>query len=150
VDTDAILPAVYLNLSDPQELAKNCMKGIDPEFSQKVRPGDIVVAEENFGCGSSREHAPLSLKAAGVGAVVARSFARIFFRNAFNIGLSIVECPEAVEDILDGDQLQIDVVSGTLQNLDRDNRYSLHPFPPFIQELIAAGGLMNYVMKDKT
>lgn len=149
IDTDAILPAIYLNLSDPQELAKHCMEGIDRGFPQKIRPGDIVVAGENFGCGSSREHAPLALKASGIGAVVARSFARIFFRNALNIGLSIVECPDGADEILDGDQLRIDVVAGLLLNLDRAKSYPLQPFPPFMQELIAAGGLMSYVMQGR-
>ncbi len=149
VDTDAILPAIYLNLSDPQELAKHCMEGIDPEFPKKLRPGDILVAGENFGCGSSREHAPLSLRAVGVGAVVARSFARIFFRNAINIGLSIVECSEVADEIEEGDQIQVDVISGRLSNLDRGKSYPLQPFPPFMQELIAAGGLMSYVMRGR-
>lgn len=147
IDTDAILPANYMNLSDPQELGRHCLEGLDPDFPRKLQAGDLLVAGSNFGCGSSREHAPLAIKAAGVGAVVAASFARIFYRNALNIGLPIVECPEAVEAVSTGDRLKIDLAAGLLLHLERGTSYRLPPFPPFMQELIAAGGLMSYVMR---
>jgi 3-isopropylmalate dehydrogenase/3-isopropylmalate/(R)-2-methylmalate dehydratase small subunit len=147
VDTDAIIPARYLNTSDPEELAKHCMEDADPEFPQKVSPGDVIVAETNFGCGSSREHAPIAIKAAGVSCVVAASFARIFYRNAFNMGLPILESPEASADIVTGDQLEIDLTTGTIVNKSRNLTYKAQPVPVFMQELVAAGGLIPYVMK---
>jgi 3-isopropylmalate dehydratase small subunit len=145
VDTDAIIPARYLNTSDPAELAKHVMEDADPEFPQKVKPGDIIVADKNFGCGSSREHAPIAIKAAGVEAVIAKSYARIFYRNAFNIGLAIFESPEAVDGIEEGDEVKIDVDRGVITNLTRGTEYKSTAFPPFMQELINAGGLINYV-----
>ncbi|MDN5364141.1 MAG: 3-isopropylmalate/(R)-2-methylmalate dehydratase small subunit [Eubacteriales bacterium] len=147
VDTDAIIPARYLNTSDPAELAKHCMEDADPTFPAKVKPGDIIVAGKNFGCGSSREHAPIAIKAAGVAAVVAASFARIFYRNAFNIGLPIFESPEAAERIEEGDEIEIDLDSGVIRNLTRNEEYQATAIPPFMQELLAAGGLINYVRK---
>jgi 3-isopropylmalate dehydratase small subunit len=147
IDTDAIIPARYLNTSDPKELAKHCMEDADSEFPQKVSPGDIIVAETNFGCGSSREHAPIAIKAAGVSCVVAASFARIFYRNAFNMGLLILESPEASADIVTGDELDIDLTTGTIFNKSRNLTYKAQPVPVFMQELVAAGGLIPYVMK---
>ncbi|MFP3870866.1 MAG: 3-isopropylmalate dehydratase small subunit [Syntrophobacteria bacterium] len=147
IDTDAIIPARYLNTCDPQELAKHCMEDIDPEFARRVSPGDIIVAERNFGCGSSREHAPIALKATGVACVVAASFARIFYRNAFNMGLPIVESAEAAVGIATGDELQLDLARGTILNQSRNCTYRVQPVPPFMQELLAAGGLIAYVMK---
>lgn len=147
VDTDAIIPARYLNTSDPAELAKHCMEDADPTFPAKVKPGDIIVAGKNFGCGSSREHAPIAIKAAGVAAVVAASFARIFYRNAFNIGLPIFESPEAAERIEEGDEIEIDLDSGVIRNLTRNEEYQATAIPPFMQELLTAGGLINYVRK---
>jgi 3-isopropylmalate dehydratase small subunit len=145
VDTDVIIPARYLNNADPAELAKHCMEDIDQEFVHKVKPGDLIVAEKNFGCGSSREHAPIAIKAAGVSCVIAKSFARIFYRNAFNIGLPILECPEAVEKIAEGDEIEVDLGKGVIRNLTKEEEYQARPFPPFMQELVAAGGLVNYV-----
>jgi 3-isopropylmalate/(R)-2-methylmalate dehydratase small subunit len=147
IDTDAIIPARYLNTSDPKELAKHCMEDTDSDFPQKVSPGDIIVAETNFGCGSSREHAPIAIKAAGVSCVVAASFARIFYRNAFNMGLPILESPEASADIVTGDELEIDLTTGTIVNKSRNLDYKAQPVPVFMQELLAAGGLIPYVMK---
>lgn len=147
VDTDAIIPARYLNTSDPDELAKHCMEDADPEFPKKVKPGDIMVAEKNFGCGSSREHAPISIKAAGVGCVIAKSFARIFYRNAFNIGLPIFESPEAADAISEGDEVAVDSVQGIIKNLTKNEEYQATPVPEFMQQIIAAGGLINYVAK---
>lgn len=145
VDTDAIIPARYLNTSDPAELAKHVMEDADPAFPQKVKEGDIIVADKNFGCGSSREHAPIAIKAAGVSAVIAKSYARIFYRNAFNIGLAIFESPEAVDGIEEGDEVKIDVNRGVITNLTKGTEYKSTAFPPFMQELINAGGLINYV-----
>lgn len=145
VDTDAIIPARYLNTSDPAELAKHCMEDADPEFYQKIKPGDMIVADKNFGCGSSREHAPIAIKAAGLSCVIAKSFARIFYRNAINIGLPIFESPEAVEGIAEGDEVQVDVANGRIINITRNQTYQATPFPPFMQQLIAVGGLMNFV-----
>ena len=145
VDTDAIIPATYLNTSDPAELAKHCMEDADPGFPDKVKNGDIIVAEKNFGCGSSREHAPICIKAAGVSCVIARSFARIFYRNAFNIGLPILESPEAVDGIAEGDEVKVDVDNGVIYNLTRGTSFKSTAIPPFMQELIDAGGLINYV-----
>ena len=145
VDTDVIIPARYLNSFDPQELASHAMVDIDPEFAGKVQPGDIIVARKNFGCGSSREHAPLCLKTAGVSCVIADTFARIFYRNAINIGLPIIECPEAAEGIDAGDQVEIDFDSGRIYNRTKGTEFQGQAFPPFMQELIAAGGLINYM-----
>ncbi len=149
IDTDAIIPARYLNTSDPAELAKHCMEDADPDFVRKVKPGDIIVAEKNFGCGSSREHAPISIKAAGISCVIAKSFARIFYRNSFNMGLPILEAPEAVDGISDGDELEVDTVKGIIVNRTTGKSYQAQPIPPFMQELIAAGGLMEYVKIKK-
>jgi len=147
VDTDQIIPARYLNTSDPDELASHCMEDADPEFPRKVRPGDIIVAGENFGCGSSREHAPLSIKHAKVSCVIAGSFARIFFRNAINIGLPILECPEAVAAIAAGDQVEVNIAEGEITHVPTGQTYSTAPFPDELQEIIATGGLMNYAKK---
>ncbi|TEB07980.1 2,3-dimethylmalate dehydratase small subunit [Pelotomaculum schinkii] len=148
VDTDAIIPARYLNTSDPGELAKHCMEDADPGFPAKVRPGDIIVAGKNFGCGSSREHAPISIKAAGVSCVIAGTFARIFYRNAFNIGLPIFESPEAAAEVNEGEELAVDADTGVITNLTTGKKYTATPVPPFMQQIIAAGGLINYV-KEK-
>lgn len=145
VDTDVIIPARYLNTSDPAELAKHCMEDLDKDFIKNVQPGDIIVAGRNFGCGSSREHAPLAIKTAGVSVVIAATFARIFYRNAINIGLPILECPEAVADIQAGDKISVDFTSGVITNLTSGESYQAEPFPEFMQELIAAGGLLNYL-----
>ncbi|MDS1029324.1 3-isopropylmalate dehydratase small subunit [Bacillota bacterium LX-D] len=148
VDTDAIIPARYLNTSDPAELAKYCMEDSEKkDFSSQVKPGDIIVAGKNFGCGSSREHAPIAIKASGVSCVIAKSFARIFYRNAINIGLPIFESPEAAEGISEGDEILVDAEKGKITNLTKNETYDAMPFPPFMQELIAAGGLMKYVGK---
>jgi 3-isopropylmalate/(R)-2-methylmalate dehydratase small subunit len=144
VNTDVIIPARYLNLSDPDELAKHCMEGIDADFLKKVRPGDIIMATTNFGCGSSREHAPLAIKAAGVSCVIAASFARIFFRNAINIGLPLLECPEAVASTDAGDILEVDLTKGKIRNVTRGKTFTARPYPDFMSELIAAGGLIEY------
>ncbi|MBI5789378.1 MAG: 3-isopropylmalate dehydratase small subunit [Candidatus Schekmanbacteria bacterium] len=148
INTDEIIPARYLNTSDPVELAKHCMEDLDITFAGKVKAGNILVAGSNFGCGSSREHAPISIKAVGVSCVIAKTFARIFFRNAIDIGLPIVECPEASEKIQMGDEIIVDVNKGVIKNLTRNETYQARPFPPFMQELIQAGGLMNYVRKQ--
>jgi 3-isopropylmalate/(R)-2-methylmalate dehydratase small subunit len=147
VNTDAIIPARYLNISDPAELAKHCMEGIDPDFVAKVQPGDLIVATTNFGCGSSREHAPLAIKAAGVSAVIAKSFARIFFRNAINIGLPILECDEAVEETDSGDILEVDLARGEIKNLTKDKLFQAKPYPDFMLELISAGGLIEHTKR---
>lgn len=146
IDTDAIIPARYLNTSDPDELAKHVMEDADRDFPKKVKAGDIIVAGRNFGCGSSREHAPIAIKSAGIQAVVAKSFARIFYRNAFNIGLPIFESEDA-ERIKDGDEIEIDADSGIIKNITRDERYPSKPIPPFMQELISAGGLIEWTRK---
>lgn len=143
IDTDVIIPARYLNTSDPQELAKHCMEDLDQTFVERVQPGDIIVADENFGCGSSREHAPISIKAAGVDAVIAKSFARIFYRNAINTGLAIMECPEAVDAINDGDTVKVDTETGTIVDETTGQTFQAQPFPPFIAEIISSGGLVN-------
>ncbi len=145
IDTDVIIPARYLNTSDPGELARHCMEDADPEFAGKVHPGDIIVAGENFGCGSSREHAPIAIKAAGVACVVAKSFARIFYRNAFNTGLPIVECPEGVEAIQEGDEVEVDLERGVVRDITKGEEYPFAPIPSFIQELLSKGGLLEYV-----
>ncbi|MGQ9499481.1 MAG: 3-isopropylmalate dehydratase small subunit [Dissulfurimicrobium sp.] len=147
IDTDVIIPARYLNTSDPVELAKHCMEDIDPEFSKKIRPGDIIVAGKNFGCGSSREHAPIALKAAGIGCVIASTFARIFYRNAFNMGLPIFESGEAAEGISQGDKVEVNPVTGEIRNLTTGIVYKAQPIPPFMQELIADGGLIQHILK---
>jgi 3-isopropylmalate dehydratase small subunit len=148
VDTDAIIPARYLNTSDPKELASHCMEdSTNPEFMKKMKPGDIIVAEKNFGCGSSREHAPIAIKTAGVSCVVARSFARIFYRNSFNMGLPIFESPEAVDNIKEGDEIEVDADAGVIRILSSGREFRVAPVPPFMQELIAAGGLMAYTKK---
>ncbi|MDR1559109.1 MAG: 3-isopropylmalate dehydratase small subunit [Clostridiales bacterium] len=143
VDTDVIIPARYLNSSEPVVLAAHCMEDIDRDFAANARPGDIVAGLKNFGCGSSREHAPLALKASGVSCVIAKTFARIFYRNAINIGLPILECPEAAESIQNGDQISIDFETGVISNLTRNETYKAEPFPPFMREIIEAGGLVN-------
>ena len=145
VNTDDIIPAVYLDTTEPSELAKYCMIGIDPTFPSRVISGEIMVANKNFGCGSSREHAPIAIKACGIACVVAASFARIFYRNAINIGLPIIVCPEAAGESNDGDILEVDTDQGTIKNLTTDKTYATAPFPEFMQRLIAAGGLMEYV-----
>ncbi len=147
VNTDEIIPARYLNTSDAKELAAHVMEDADPEFPSKVKPGDIIVAGKNFGCGSSREHAPLAIKAADVACVVAESYARIFYRNAFNIGLTIMECPSAASEAQTGHVLRIDTATGQITNVTLGRDYSSKPIPPFMQQLIAAGGLMEYVKK---
>jgi len=148
IDTDVIIPARYLNQTDPKVLAKHCMEDIDPTFSLKVKPGDIIVASKNFGCGSSREHAPIAIRASGISCVIASSFARIFYRNAINIGLSILECEEAAKNIAQGDEVEVDFGSGHIRNLSRNREYQSQPFPEFMVEIIKAGGLVNYVKKD--
>lgn len=145
VDTDVIIPARYLNSSDPAELASHCMVDIDPDFVNKVKKGDIIVADKNFGCGSSREHAPISIKASGVSCVIAETFARIFCRNAINIGLPIIECPEAAKDIENGNQVEVDFDSGMIYNRTKGTQFQGQAFPPFMQNIIAAGGLVNYI-----
>jgi 3-isopropylmalate/(R)-2-methylmalate dehydratase small subunit len=145
VDTDVIIPARYLNTNDAAELAAHCMEDIDADFVARVKPGDIIVARENFGCGSSREHAPVAIKQSGISVIVAASFARIFYRNAINTGLPIVVCPEAASQAQAGDRLRVDLAAGTVQNITRGKTYSAEPFPPFMQELIDRGGLLPYV-----
>ncbi len=147
IDTDVIIPAPYLVTFDPKELAKHCLEGLGPEFPAKIKPGDIIVAEENFGCGSSREHAPLALKGCGVACVVASSFARIFYRNAINIGLPIVECPDCVAEVKEGDQLRILLDEGKIINLTTGKTYNSVPFPPFLIDILNAGGLINWTRK---
>ncbi len=148
VDTDAIIPARYLNTSDPASLAKHCMEDADPEFVNKVKRGDLIVAGKNFGCGSSREHAPVSIKAAGVSCVIAHSFARIFYRNSFNMGLPILECPEAADAIQTGDDIEVDLDTGIIINHSRNQTYRAQQMPPFMQKLLQAGGLMPYVREQ--
>ena len=145
VDTDVIIPARYLNDPDPAALASHCMEDIDIEFAKKVQPGDIIVADKNFGCGSSREHAPISIKACGVSCVIAETFARIFYRNAINIGLPIIECPEASKGIEEGDEVEVDFDSGMIYNKTKGTQFQGQAFPEFMQNLIAKGGLVNYI-----
>ncbi len=145
INTDEIIPARYLDTTDPKELAKHCMRGIDENFLGKVKDNKILIAGRNFGCGSSREHAPLALKEVGVTCIIASSFARIFFRNAINIGLPIIECEQVVTSTKEGDEVQIDTVRGNIKNLTKEESYSLVPFPPFLQQLINKGGLEGYV-----
>jgi 3-isopropylmalate/(R)-2-methylmalate dehydratase small subunit len=147
VDTDLIIPARYLNMKTAEELGQYCMYDADPEFSKKVNPGDIVVARENFGCGSSREHAPIALKGAGVSVVIAKSFARIFYRNSFNTGLPILVAPDAVDGIKEGDELSVDLASGEIKDLTTGQTYQAEPLPPFMRELVEAGGLLPYLKK---
>ena len=145
VDTDVIIPARYLNATRGEELAKHCMEDIDKEFVNKVKKGDIIVADKNFGCGSSREHAPLAIKCAGVSCVIAETFARIFYRNAINIGLPIIECPEASKGIQAGDEIEVDFDSGMIYDRTRGTEYKGQAFPEFMQKIIQAGGLVNYI-----
>ena len=145
VDTDVIIPARYLNSSDPSELAKHCMEDIDADFVKNVKTGDIMVATKNFGCGSSREHAPIAIKASGVSCVIAETFARIFYRNAINIGLPIVECREAAEEIADGDEVEVNFDSGIIKDLTTEKTYQGQAFPEFMQKIIDAEGLVNYI-----
>ena len=147
IDTDAIIPARYLNTSDPEELARHIMEDADKEFPNKVKSGDVIIAGANFGCGSSREHAPIAIKAAGIQAVVAKSFARIFYRNAFNIGLPIFESEDASEKIREGDEIQIDADKGIIKNITKKEEYTAKPIPQFMQELISAGGLIEWTKK---
>ena len=147
IDTDVIIPARYLTTSEPSELAKHCLEDLDVEFVNNVKSGDIIVAEENFGCGSSREHAPIAIKAAGVDVVIAKSFARIFYRNSINIGLPIMECPEAVDAIEAGDTVQVDFDTGVITDETNGKVFHAEPFPPFIQNIISAGGLMKAIQK---
>ena len=147
IDTDVIIPARYLNTSDPAELARHCLEDLDTTFVERVRPGDIIVADENFGCGSSREHAPVCIKAAGVSCVIAKSFARIFYRNSINVGLPILECPEAVDAIRDGDVVSVDAGRGVIVDETSGKTFEAQPFPPFIQEIINEGGLVARTKK---
>jgi 3-isopropylmalate dehydratase, small subunit len=149
VDTDVIIPARYLNSSEPEHLAAHCMEDGDLSFAPNVKSGDILVAGKNFGCGSSREHAPIAIKACGIEVVIAESFARIFYRNALNIGLPILECPEAVAGISAGDEVTVDLDSGKINNLTGKTSFQARPFPPFMQELIKAGGLAPYIRGRK-
>lgn len=147
VDTDAIVPARYLSLSEPDELAKHCMENMDAEFLARVQPGDIVVADTNFGCGSSREHAPLAIKAAGISCVIAKSFARIFFRNAINIGLPLFECAEAVDGTEAGDMLEVDLKTGEIRNVTKGKAFVAKPYPEFMMEIINADGLVKHTRR---
>ncbi len=147
VNTDVIIPARYLNVSEPAELAKHCMEDIDEDFVSKVKPGDIIMATTNFGCGSSREHAPLAIKAAGISCIIAKTFARIFFRNAINIGLPLLECEEAVDKTEAGDILEVELASGRIKNQTSGMVFTAKPYPGFMAELIAAGGLIEYTKR---
>ena len=149
VDTDVIIPARYLNAPTPAELATHCMEDIDATYATRVQKGDIMVAQKNFGCGSSREHAPLVIKCAGVSCVIAETFARIFYRNAINIGLPIIECAEAANAIQAGDEVEIDFDSGMIHNITKNENYKGQAFPPFMQKIISAGGLVNYINAEK-
>ena len=148
VDTDVIIPARHLNTQDHKELASHCMEDIDKDFVNKVQEGDIMVAGDNFGCGSSREHAPIAIKAAGIDCVIATTFARIFYRNSINIGLPIMECPEASEKIDAGDEVEVDFDSGIIKNLTKGEEYQAHPFPESIQKIIKAGGLLKSIAEE--
>lgn len=145
VDTDVIIPARYLNTSSHEELASHCMEDIDPDFVKRVKMGDIIVADKNFGCGSSREHAPIAIKASGISCIIASSFARIFYRNAINIGLAIMECPEAAEKIKASDEISVDFDTGIITNLTTNETYKAQPFPAFIQNIIQKGGLLKSI-----
>ena len=147
VNTDVIIPARYLNVSDPAELAKHCMEDIDKDFVSRVQPGDIIMAETNFGCGSSREHAPLAIKSSGISCIIAESFARIFFRNAINIGLPLLECQEAVANTEAGDILEVDLARGEMKNLTKGTEFTAKPYPDFMSGLVSAGGLIEYTKK---
>ena len=147
VDTDRIIPARYLNTSEPEELARHCMEDEDPSFSSRVKPGDMILADKNFGCGSSREHAPIAIKASGVSCVIAKSFARIFYRNSFNMGLPILECEEVYAETSTGDELEVDVDTGEIENVTRNKRFKARPIPPFMQALVNAGGLLQSIKK---
>jgi 3-isopropylmalate dehydratase small subunit len=147
VDTDVIIPGKYCNIIDPVELGKHALEGLDPEYTTKMKTGDIIVADTNFGCGSSREVAPIAIKGSGTSAVIAKSFARIFYRNALNIGLPIFESPEAVDGIADGDEIEVEPASGVIRNITKGENYQAAAFPPFMQSLIEAGGLQPYVEK---
>ncbi len=149
IDTDAIIPACYLNVTDPGELAQHCMENENPKFGQEVKEGDMIVAETNFGCGSSREHAPIAIKAKGISCVIAKTFARIFYRNAFNMGLPIIECDEAVDGIQDGHELEVDLEKGEIKNETTGQHFKASPIPPFMQEIIDDGGLMEHIAKRK-
>lgn len=149
VDTDVIIPARYLNTIDKKELASHCMEDLDETFVKRVQPGDIMVAEYNFGCGSSREHAPIAIKESGISLVIAKSFARIFYRNSINIGLPIIECPEAVDAISEGDSLSVDMEKGVIVNETTGKTFETEPFPPFIQTIIATGGLIESIKAGK-
>lgn len=150
INTDLIIPGRYLNITDHQELAKHCMEDLDANFASKVQKDDIIVADKNFGCGSSREHAPIAIKAAGLSCVIAKSFARIFYRNAFNVGLLLMICPEAVEDIDVNDEVEIDIhTDNIIKNITKNKSYQAEPIPTFINDIIAHGGLMNYVLKKR-
>jgi 3-isopropylmalate/(R)-2-methylmalate dehydratase small subunit len=147
IDTDVIIPARYLNVSEPRELAQHCMEGIDANFTKGVKQGDIIVAESNFGCGSSREHAPVAIKAAGVSCVIASSFARIFFRNGINIGLPLLESPEAVAGTDNGDVLEVDLGTGKIKNITKNREFTAKPYPDFMMGIVNAGGLVEYTKK---
>jgi len=147
IDTDAIIAARYLNMHDPLELAAHCMEDIDADFVQRVKPGDIIVAESNFGCGSSREHAPSAIKASGISCVIGKSFARIFFRNAINTGLPLLECAEAVDNIKRGDTVEVDLATGAITNLSSGKTFKAKPYPAFMMEIINSGGLIDYTRK---
>ncbi len=150
VNTDVIIPARYLNIYDPVELAKHCMEDIDEDFLKKVEPGDIIMATTNFGCGSSREHAPMAIKAVGISCVIAKNFARIFFRNAINIGLPLLECDEAVDNTESGDVLEIDLSRGEIKNITKKLTFTASPYPDFMAEIISSGGLIEYTKKRLT
>jgi 3-isopropylmalate/(R)-2-methylmalate dehydratase small subunit len=145
VDTDVIIPARYLNTSDHKELASHCMEDIDKDFSKKINKGDIMIAGKNFGCGSSREHAPIAIKASGISCIIAETFARIFFRNSINIGLPIMECEEAAKDIDEKDEISVDTISGVIKNITKNKTYKAVPFPEFMQKIIRSEGLINYI-----
>jgi 3-isopropylmalate/(R)-2-methylmalate dehydratase small subunit len=145
INTDVIMPARYINVSDPKELGLHCMEDIDSDFVKNISEGDIIVAEENFGCGSSREHAPVSIKAAGISCIIAKSFARIFYRNAINIGLPILEMDDFVDECTTGDIVRVDLLKGVVKNLTKDKIYKTTPFPRFIRDIVYAGGLKNYI-----
>lgn len=150
INTDLIIPARYLNTTDVAELASHCMEDEDPDFPRKIKRGDVIVGGDNFGCGSSREHAPIAIKGAGISCVIAKSFARIFFRNSINIGLPILECPAAAAEARPGDEIEVDIGAGAISNLTRGKTYKTAPFPPEMRAIIAAGGLMNFVKKSRS
>ncbi|MEA4961406.1 3-isopropylmalate dehydratase small subunit [Lutispora sp.] len=149
IDTDVIIPARYLNSSDAQELAEHCMEDLDKNFVNEAKQGDFIVAGKNFGCGSSREHAPIAIKASGVSLVIAETFARIFYRNAINIGLPIMECPDAAKEIEAGDEISVDIKTGAIKNITKSKEHKAAPFPEFMQDIINAGGLINYIKKEQ-